>query len=143
MAQFRWGSRSKKHLLECHPALQRLADAALQRSPWDLVITDGGRTLAEQRALVEAGASRTLRSRHRLAIPEPRAAPCSHALDFAVLVDNRVRWEFPLYETVWRQAWRPAARDLGITVTWGGSWQSRDGPHIQLSWAVYPATYVE
>ena len=145
-----FGSRSRDNLAECHPDLQALAARALLLSPLDFGIIDGGRTLEEQQEMKAAGKSRTLKSRHRFAWPLTPAGnrsrkykePVSHALDFMVYVAGRASWEFPVYQAVWDKAWKPAAEQLGIAVTWGGSWSSfRDGPHIQLSWKHYPAEY--
>lgn len=145
-----FSDRSLGHLRECHPdLLYRLAPAALLRSPLDFGIIDGGRTLQDQIELKAQGASWTLNSRHRFAWPltdkgNLRRAflwPVAHALDFAVFVRGRLVWDFALYERVYLEAWKPAAAELGIAIQWGGHWKRRDGPHIQLTRAAYPAQY--
>jgi len=87
------------------------------------------RSAARQAQLVQAGASQTQRSRHMT----------GHAIDLVAYVGGDVRWDWPLYDTI-ATAMKMAARELGVTIEWGGDWVSlRDGPHYQLPWETYPA----
>lgn len=98
------------------------------------IITCGPRTLAEQKKLVASGASKTLRSRH---IPAGRP-PVSHAVDFAMKLNGKLKWDWPLYAELARRV-KAAARDENVPIEWGGDWKSfKDGPHFQLPWAKYP-----
>jgi len=125
---FRYGARSLARLEPLHPDLKKVAHLAITYSPHDFTITEGLRTLARQKELVKAGASRTLNSRHIT----------GHALDFAVLVGGKVRWDWPLYGPV-ADAFKRAAKELDIPIVWGGDWKSlRDGPHIELDRRRYP-----
>ncbi len=125
---FVYGAASKARLREVHPDLQRVAYLALSYSPHDFTITEGIRTLARQKQLKAAGASQTLNSRHIT----------GHAIDFAVLVGGKIRWDWPLYGPV-ADAFKRAAKELGVPIIWGGSWKSlRDGPHIELDRRKYP-----
>jgi peptidoglycan L-alanyl-D-glutamate endopeptidase CwlK len=111
-----------------HPDLQKVAHLALKYSPHDFTITEGIRSLARQKQLKAAGASQTLNSRHIT----------GHALDFAVLVGGKVRWDWPLYPPV-ADAFKRAAKELNVPIIWGGDWTSlRDGPHIELDRRKYP-----
>jgi len=144
-----YSRRSTRNLNECHLHLIHLAHKGLARSPYDLGISDGGRTIEEQRHFLEIGASHTMRSRHRYAWPLTPAGnkirtyqdPVSHAFDFMVYINGKVQWQFGLYQQVWDEVWKPLAQELGYAVNWGGNWRSKDGPHIQLSWQDYPARY--
>lgn len=119
---YAFGATSRARLAQVHPDLQRVAALALSYSPHDFTITEGIRTLARQKQLKAAGASQTLNSRHIT----------GHALDFAVLVGGKVRWDWPLYPPV-ADAFKKAAKELGVPIIWGGDWRSlRDGPHIEL-----------
>lgn len=119
---FRLSTRSRARLVGVHPALTAVVEAAILRSPVDFMITEGLRTATRQAALVKAGASRTLRSRHLT----------GHAVDVVALVDGQVRWDWPLYGKI-AQAFKAAAADLKTPLIWGGDWKTlRDGPHFEL-----------
>jgi peptidoglycan L-alanyl-D-glutamate endopeptidase CwlK len=128
---------SEKKLIGVHPDLVNVVrrTAAIINEPgFGFVITCGPRTLAEQKRLVAIGASKTLRSRH---IPGKNGL--AHAVDFAVTVNGKVRWDWPLYAKL-AVLVKQAAREVGVPIEWGGDWKSfRDGPHYQLPWAKYPA----
>lgn len=125
---FRLSSRSRSRLVGVHPALTAVVEAAITRSPVDFVVTEGLRTATRQAALVKAGASRTLRSRHLT----------GHAVDVAALVEGQVRWDWPLYGRI-AQAFKAAALDLKTPLIWGGNWKTlRDGPHFELDRKAFP-----
>ena len=44
-----------------------------------------------------------------------------HAVDVAALLNNKLSWDFPLYEKI-AGAFRQAAIDLSIPLTWGAVW---------------------
>lgn len=122
------GSRSRAKLKGVHPDLVRVVELALTYSPHDFTITEGLRTVARQRELKAAGASQTMNSRHIT----------GHAIDFAVLVGGKVRWDWPLYGQV-AEAFKKAAKELNVPIIWGGDWKSlRDGPHVELDRKRYP-----
>ena len=125
---FRLSTRSRARLVGVHPALTAVVEAAILRSPVDFMITEGLRTATRQAALVKAGASRTLRSRHLT----------GHAVDVAALVEGQVRWDWPLYGKI-AQAFKAAAADLKTPLIWGGDWKTlRDGPHFELDRKAFP-----
>ena len=122
------GSRSRVRLKGVHPDLVKVVELALTYSPHDFTITEGLRSVARQRELKAAGASQTMNSRHIT----------GHAIDFAVLVGGKVRWDWPLYGQV-AEAFLRAAKELNVPIIWGGDWKSlRDGPHIELDRRRYP-----
>jgi len=125
---YAFGSRSLSRLKGVHPDLVKVAHLALSYSPNDFLITEGLRTRARQKELFEAKASKTLNSRHIT----------GHAIDFAVLIGGKVRWDWPLYGPV-ADAFKRASKELNIPIIWGGDWKSlRDGPHIELDRRKYP-----
>lgn len=125
---FRLSQRSLDRMKGVHEDLQRVVRRAIQISPLDFMITEGLRTRARQLELVKAGASQTMSSRHIT----------GHAIDFAVLVEGKVRWDWPLYQRV-GAAFKEAARLEGVAIVWGGDWKSlRDGPHVELARKSYP-----
>lgn len=127
---------SVNRLKKVHPDLVRVVQraAALTAPSFGFVITCGIRTVEEQRKLVQAGASRTMRSRH---LPG-KTIGLSHAVDFAVTLNGKVKWDWPLYAQL-AVLVKQAAREVKVPIEWGGDWKGfRDGPHFQLPWDRYP-----
>ena len=91
---------------------------------WFVRVTSGYRTEIEQRKLVAAGKSPTLRSYHVR----------GRAIDLAICVAKTgeyCSWDFPLYGTL-NAFIQSQAELMGFAVTWGGHWKSRDAVHWQL-----------
>lgn len=125
--------KSLANLAGVHPHLVAVIKRAAEISDLKFQVTEGARTLARQKQLKAAGASRTLNSRH---IPAPNGL--AHAVDLVVMIGSRISWEFSLYARL-AGIVREAARQLGTPVDWGGDWKSlRDGPHFELPWKQYP-----
>ncbi len=125
---FRFSKRSRDRMKGVHPDLIAVAEKAIATTPVDFLVTEGLRPPARQAALVKAGASRTLKSRHLT----------GHAIDIAALVDGKVRWDWPLYPPI-AAAFKAAARELDVPIIWGGDWpRLRDGPHFELDRRRYP-----
>ena len=125
---FRLSVRSRSRLIGVHPALVEVIEAAITHSPLDFMVTEGLRSRERQAALVKAGASRTLKSRHLT----------GHAVDLAVMVDGRVRWDWPLYPCLAAHI-KATAQGRSVAVVWGGDWTTlRDGPHFELDRTVFP-----
>ncbi len=123
---------SHQRLRGVHPDLVRVVRrcAADWADPeTGFIVTQGLRTLEEQKILKAKGASRTLRSRHLT----------GHAVDLAVSVRGQIRWDWPLYAKL-AKAMKAAAKAEKVPLDWGGDWTTfKDGPHFQLPWAKYPA----
>jgi peptidoglycan L-alanyl-D-glutamate endopeptidase CwlK len=123
---------SHQRLRGVHPDLVRVVRrcAADWADPeTGFIVTQGLRTLEEQRLLKAKGASRTLRSRHLT----------GHAVDLAMSVRGQIRWDWSLYIKL-AKAMKEAAKKEKVPLEWGGDWTSfKDGPHFQLPWAKYPA----
>lgn len=125
---FRLSNRSRQSLRGVHPDLVRVIEVAIQRTSVDFMVTEGLRSSVRQAALVKAGASRTLNSRHLT----------GHAVDVAAWVDGQIRWDWPLYPRI-AEAIKATAVDLGVALIWGGDWpRLRDGPHFELCRKAYP-----
>lgn len=137
--RWRFSARSERAFAGVHRDLVRVVRLALERSPVDFAVHDGWRTLAEQRALYEAGASRLdgerRRSRHQ--------DGC--AVDLVPYVGGRLLWEWAPLEQV-ATAMAEAAREVDVPLRWGGRWaridtirgpvkrsdRGWDGPHFEL-----------
>jgi len=119
--------RSKNNLKGVHGDLQAVIYRAIKLTPIDFAVIEGVRTVSRQKELFEAGASRTMRSRHL----------DGHAVDLAAYVEGEIRWDWPLYDGI-AVAVKQAALELGVTIEWGGDWTTfKDGPHWQLPWSEY------
>jgi len=121
------GPRSKQRLKGVHPDLVKVVERAIEISTIDFTVLEGLRTPERQKALLEAGASQTLNSRHIT----------GHAVDLGAWVDNQVDWSWPLYTKI-ATAMKDAAKQEGVSIVWGGDWKMRDGPHFELNRKVYP-----
>jgi len=132
---FHLSNRSLNNLIDVHPDLIAVVERALQKTEVDFVVTEGLRSKERQAKLFKKGASHTLNSRHLT----------GHAVDLAALDDTdndgdkEVSYAWPLYYKL-EAAMNAAAKELGISITWGGNWKGvkKDGPHFELSWKNYP-----
>ena len=125
---FKLGALSLTRLKGVHPDLVKVVMRAIQISTLDFTVLEGVRSLERQKALVEAGSSQTLKSRHLT----------GHAVDLGAWVDNQLDWSWPLYSRI-AGAMKMAAKELNVPIEWGGDWEKfKDGPHFQLPWKEYP-----
>lgn len=121
-------TRCKNRLQDVHRDLARVVYRAAEICDIDFIVTCGLRTEAEQRALVKAGASQTMNSRHLT----------GHAVDLAAVIDGKIRWDWPLYYIL-NDAMQEAAAIEAVPIEWGGHWlRFKDGPHFQLPASRYP-----
>jgi peptidoglycan L-alanyl-D-glutamate endopeptidase CwlK len=127
--------RSLKNL-DVHPDLKKVAHKALKlldNTPYDFIVTDGGRTIEEQREFVRKGASKTMKSRHLGGL----------ALDYVAIVMDGPRRKVTYDKVAMKavaNAFKAAGTELSIPVEWGGDWKTFvDMPHIQLNAKKYPS----
>jgi len=117
-----FNQRSLDRLKGVHPLLVKCAQMALERSTIDFEISEGLRSLERQKALYEAKKSRTMNSYHLV----------GKAVDVFAIIDGKVDWNLKSYAEI-NKAFQSAAKELGIKITWGGSWKSIvDGVHFQI-----------
>lgn len=126
--------RREQRLEGVHPKLVGVVLAAAPRMPFDLIVLEGLRTPERQKKLFDAGASRTMNSRHLT----------GHAVDLAPLIDAdgdgdlEVSWAWPLYHQI-APVMKQVAAELAVPIQWGGDWRSfKDGPHWELPWTEFP-----
>ncbi|WLI78415.1 M15 family metallopeptidase [Kosakonia sp. H02] len=121
--------RSEQALCGVHPELVRVVRRALELSPVDFIVIEGLRSQERQRELMQAGVSRTLKSRHLT----------GHAVDLAPWVNGTIPWNDWQAFTNVALAMKSAAQELNVSLVWGGDWKTfRDGPHFELSREAYP-----
>lgn len=127
---------SESKLKKVHPDLVRVVRRTaklIKDKSFGFIITCGVRTVEEQKKLLKAGATRTMNSRHI-----PGKDGYSKAVDFAVTIDGKVKWDWPLYAKL-SGIVKEAAKLEKVQIEWGGDWKSfKDGPHYQLPKSKYP-----
>lgn len=127
---------SETKLKKVHPDLVRVVRKTaklIKDKSFGFIITCGPRTLEEQKKLLKQGATKTLNSRHI-----PGNDGYAKAVDFAVMLDNKLRWDWPLYSRL-STIVKEAAKLEGVSIIWGGDWKSfKDGPHFELPRNKYP-----
>lgn len=112
-----------------HPDLVRIWYALVEHCQkreaelgFEPVLLETVRTPGRQAALVQAGASRTMNSRHLLG----KNGFC-HAIDIGCDVDlgdgTQVRWDWPLYYRL-AGVMREVVIGLEIPLVWGGVWDT-------------------
>ena len=124
----KFSRRSRDNLKDVHPHLVEIMERAIAITEIDFVVIEGLRTIERQRGLVAKGASKTMNSRHLT----------GHAVDIVPLLDDEIRWDWPLYYELAPYI-KQAARDCRFPVEWGGDWKKfKDAPHWQLPFKQYP-----
>ena len=114
MSEFKLSKRSLDRIEGIDDELSTLVRTAIHNTPYDFGIPNLGglRTIEEQRALVDSGASKTMKSKHLDGM----------AFDFMVFLGPRVCWELKFYDDV-GDAIVKTAKDMGIKqLKWGGAW---------------------
>jgi peptidoglycan LD-endopeptidase CwlK len=124
-------ARSQKNLQGVHKDLLRVIERAAAIEPF--IVTQGLRTLAEQKENIKKGVSWSLNSRHLT----------GHAVD---VCDPDGCYDLPDMIRIGK-AIKQAAKELNVPVIWGalkkhgGDWKTRnDTPHFELDAKVYPAS---
>ena len=85
---FTLSKKSLKKLNGVNDSLERCVKKAIELTKVDFGVICGLRTLAEQQALVDKGASQTLKSKHLDGL----------AVDLMAYVGGRASWELNLYD---------------------------------------------
>ena len=85
---FRLSQRSMDRLEGVHPDMTAVVERAIQLTGIDFGVTQGVRTLDEQKANVAAGRSQTMASKHLL-----QDDGFSHAVDVVAYVGPDISWE--------------------------------------------------
>lgn len=153
---YKLSKKSLSKLDGVHPDLVKVVKHAIKICDVDFCVLEGMRTMARQKILVAAGASRTMKSRHLT----------GHAVDLGAMLNGKVRWDWPLYHRIAEAMKEAAIAEKVIGLTWGSAWDKPmeeftkspeeesddyvlrrktqggktflDGPHYQLGWESYP-----
>tara|TARA_B110000305_G_C19381004_1_gene609591 strand:+ start:1067 stop:1522 length:456 start_codon:yes stop_codon:yes gene_type:complete len=108
---YKLSQRSLDRLDGLDERLVGVVKLAIHKSKIDFGVICGMRTLEEQRALVEKGASQTMKSKHL----------DGHAVDLMAYIGSRGSWELNLYDDI-ADAMAEAAREVDVPIRWGAAW---------------------
>lgn len=108
---FELSSRSLGRLEGVEEPLVQVVKQAILTTSVDFGVICGLRTVEEQEALFDKGASQTLKSKHLE----------GKAVDLMAYLDGRGSWELNIYDEV-ADAMKYAARELGVKIRWGAAW---------------------
>lgn len=117
-SKYALGDRSLSKLAGVKAELVACVKLAITLTVQDFAVNQGQRTLAQQKAAVAAGNSRTLKSKHLL---QPDGTVW--AVDLVAWVNGTVSWEFNRYGAI-AFAMDQAATQLGFAqhIRWGCAW---------------------
>ena len=112
---FKFSTRSQEKLIGVDSELKEIVSLAITYTKIDFGVIEGLRTEKRQRALVESGASQTMKSKHL----EGRA------VDLMAYVGSRGCWELNIYDDI-ADAMKRAAIEIDVAVRWGAAWTVTD-----------------
>jgi len=112
---FKLSQRSLDKMDGVDENLVAVVKAAIHNTKVDFGVIYGLRTIEEQRKLVAAGKSQTMKSKHL----EGRA------VDLMAYVDGKGCWELNVYDDLC-DAMKEAAKELGVAIKWGAAWSEGD-----------------
>ena len=112
---FKLSQRSLDRLDGVDERLVAVVKQAIQNTKVDFGVICGLRTMEEQRKLVDAGASKTMNSKHLE----------GNAVDLMAYIGSRGSWELNLYDDI-ADAMAEAARELSVPIQWGACWHIAD-----------------
>lgn len=124
MKHHKFGTKSAGKLATVHPDLRQVAKIALARSPYDFSIIHGWRGEDVQNALFESGVSHTPWPESKHNIRDLNELKCSEAIDFGPWIDNAIPWNDTHIFAVIAGCFFAAASECGVTIRWGGDWDS-------------------
>lgn len=102
---------SYRNLKGVNEQLIILVEKAIISTPVDFRVTDGLRTIEEQKHLVAIGASKTMNSKHLT----------GRAIDIVPWINGKPRWEWPLIYKL-AEYIRTVAQEQNIRIRWGALW---------------------
>jgi len=112
---YKLSERSLQRLEGVKPEMVDVVKEAIKLTKIDFGVICGMRTEEEQKALVDKGASQTMRSKHLT----------GDAVDLMAYIDGRATWELNVYDDI-ADAMKKASEVVRVPIRWGASWQIRD-----------------
>ena len=127
---YSFGERSRRELATCKKELRSVMELAIKRSAVDFGITQGERTVEEQKRFFLQGASKidpdrytpqelVKKAKHIVNEFEPK----SRAVDIYIFVKGRKDLAFDERYVIYvAGVIESCARELGVPMRWGGNW---------------------
>ena len=112
---YQLSQRSLDKLEGVDERLVKIVCRAIELTDVDFGVIQGLRTEEEQRALVEKGASQTMKSKHLE----------GKAVDLMAYVAGKGCWELNVYDNI-ADAMQQAATEEGVQIRWGAAWNISD-----------------
>lgn len=112
---FKLSKRSLNNLTGVKPELVNVVKRAIQITKIDFGVTQGLRTIEQQRAYFKAGKTKTMNSKHLT----------GDAVDVVAYIGSDISWELNIYDEI-ADAFAQAARDQGTVIRWGAAWNVPD-----------------
>lgn len=112
---YQLSQRSLDRLEGVDERLVKIVSRAIQITDTDFGVIQGLRTEEEQKALVEKGASKTMKSKHLDGL----------AVDLMAYIDGRGSWELNVYDNI-AEAMQQAATEESVDIRWGAAWHISD-----------------
>lgn len=112
---FELSQRSLSRLEGVDERLVKIVCRAIEITDIDFGVTQGLRTLEEQKELVDKGASQTMKSKHIDGL----------AVDLVAYIGPKISWELNVYDNI-ADAVKQAATEEGVAVRWGAAWNIPD-----------------
>ena len=112
---YQLSQRSLDRLEGVDERLVKIVSRAIQITDTDFGVIQGLRTEEEQKALVEKGASKTMKSTHLDGL----------AVDLMAYIDGRGSWELNVYDNI-AEAMQQAATEESVDIRWGAAWHISD-----------------
>lgn len=131
----KFSQRSKDNLKGVHPDLVKLMESAIVDCPIDFTIHEGVRTVQRQQELYAQGRTKKgiivthtdgikKKSNH-----QPKADGYGYAVDlYAYPVNVNDTKNIAVIAAHIKQR----AKEMNISIEWGGDWKMRDYPHFEL-----------
>lgn len=108
---YKLSQRSLNKLEGVKPELVDVVKRAIEITTIDFGVIEGLRTEEQQKALVEKGASQTMKSKHLT----------GDAVDLMAYVNGRGCWELNVYDEI-ADAMIQAGKELDVPLRWGAAW---------------------
>ena len=112
---FTLSKKSLEKLSGVDESLQRCVKKAIELTKVDFAVICGMRTPEEQQALLDKGATQTLKSKHLEGL----------AVDLMAYVGGRASCELNLYDDI-ADAMKEAAKLENVGIRWGAAWSVND-----------------
>mgnify|MGYP001101425288 CR=1 FL=1 len=112
---FKLSQRSLDKLKGVDGELIAVVKLAILKTKVDFGVVYGMRTEEEQKRLVAAGKSQTMKSKHLI----------GRAVDLMAYVDGKGCWELNVYDDLC-DAMKAAAKELDVPIKWGAAWSEGD-----------------